>query len=71
MGRRRACGLLSEQKGGNPSFRHFEARQGIAIRVDRDLQVQGDGEVIGHTPVEIEVAPDAVWLVAPPPAGDD
>lgn len=68
---RMGANLLLGREKGHPGMRHFEARQRIAIRVNRDLQVQGDGEVIGHTPVEIEVAPDAVWLVAPPPAGDD
>ncbi len=68
---RMGANLLLGREKGNPGIRHFEARQCIAIRVDRALQVQGDGEVIGHTPVEIEVVPNAVWVVAPSTARDD
>lgn len=45
------------------------ARRRIHIASDPVHPVQADGEIVGETPVEIEVVPGAVAVVAPP-AGD-
>jgi diacylglycerol kinase (ATP) len=53
---------------GQPStkLRHWIARQSIRIEADRSPQlVQGDGEVIGHTPLEIALAPRVLRVVVP------
>jgi YegS/Rv2252/BmrU family lipid kinase len=47
-----------------------EAMQEIEIRCDRKLQVQGDGDLIGHLPVKIKVRPQAVQIVTPLPQDD-
>ncbi|MCU0492100.1 MAG: phosphatase PAP2 family protein [Chloroflexaceae bacterium] len=56
--------------------KHFEsrrvrflgARQSITIDCDRPLPVQADGEIIGNTPVRVEVVPKAVQVIVPPAA---
>ena len=42
------------------------ARRAVAIHTDRPLPVQGDGEVIGETPLEVQVVPRAVRVIVPP-----
>jgi YegS/Rv2252/BmrU family lipid kinase len=41
------------------------ARRAVAVHTDRPLPVQGDGEVIGQTPLEIHLAPAALRVVVP------
>jgi diacylglycerol kinase (ATP) len=56
---------------GHPGAKlyHWESRQSIRIDADRSPQlVQADGEVIGHTPVEIQLVPKAIHVIMPKPA---
>jgi diacylglycerol kinase (ATP) len=39
--------------------------QRVRISTDRPCPFHGDGEILGHTPVEIEVVPKAVRVLAP------
>lgn len=41
------------------------AERKVAIHSDRPLPVQADGEIIGQTPVEVEVVPRALAVVVP------
>ncbi len=41
------------------------ARHAVAIHTDRPLPVQGDGEVIGETPIEVKVVPKALQVIVP------
>jgi diacylglycerol kinase family enzyme len=51
---------------------HWEGRQHLRIETHRSPQlVQADGEVIGHTPVEIQIVPNALHVVMPTPASDE
>ncbi len=43
----------------------LNARRAVAIHTDRPLHVQGDGEVIGQTPLEVQVVPRALRVVVP------
>lgn len=61
--------LLLGQRQNDPGTRCFTAKRHIAIRVNRPLAVQGDGEVIGQTPVEVQVVSGAVQVVTPRMAG--
>jgi len=45
--------------------RHFTARTRIAIHGARPCQVQADGDIIGTTPVEIEVLPRTLTVIVP------
>jgi diacylglycerol kinase family enzyme len=48
---------------------HWESQHSIRIDADRTPQlVQADGEVIGHTPVEIQLVPKAIHVIMPKPA---
>ena len=41
------------------------ARRAVAIHTDRPLPVQGDGELIGETPLEVQVVSRALRVVVP------
>jgi YegS/Rv2252/BmrU family lipid kinase len=49
----------------SPNVRCFETRHRVTIATRRPLPVQGDGEVLGETPVEVVVVPRAVVVVVP------
>lgn len=46
-------------------IRYLTARESVAVSTDRPLPVQGDGEVIGETPLEVHVVPGALRVVVP------
>ncbi|MGD1994962.1 MAG: diacylglycerol kinase family lipid kinase [Anaerolineae bacterium] len=56
--------LLGRQRRG-PSIRCLQATDHVSIDTRHNLPVQADGEFIGHTPIEIDVVPDAVLLIVP------
>lgn len=60
--------LLARSERRNESLSRLVARKRIIIRSPAGLPVQGDGDDIGQTPVEIELVPAAL-NVAVPPAG--
>ena len=41
------------------------ARRAVAIHTDRPLPVQGDGELIGETPLEVQVVSRALRVIVP------
>jgi diacylglycerol kinase (ATP) len=45
--------------------RFLSAERSIAINADRPLPVQADGDVIGQTPVHVQVVPKAVQIIVP------
>jgi YegS/Rv2252/BmrU family lipid kinase len=47
---------------------HLAATQSIRIEANRSHLVQADGEVIGHTPVEVRLIPKAIHVIRPKPA---
>jgi YegS/Rv2252/BmrU family lipid kinase len=57
--------VVSGQHRQSPNVRYFTAKQSITIASRRALPVQGDGEIIGETPAEIAVAPQAVAVIVP------
>jgi YegS/Rv2252/BmrU family lipid kinase len=48
-----------------PNVRWLRAKRSICIEPNRRLPVQGDGDLIGETPVEITVVPRAVTVIVP------
>jgi diacylglycerol kinase (ATP) len=42
-----------------------QARQKVKVSASRELPIQADGEVVGSTPVEVQVVPTAVRVVVP------
>ena len=47
---------------------HLAATHTIQIEANRSQLVQADGEVIGHTPVEVQLIPKAIRVIMPKPA---
>jgi diacylglycerol kinase (ATP) len=47
----------------NPRFSRFKARHEITIESGQPLPVQADGEVIGMTPISMEIVPGAVQII--------
>lgn len=45
--------------------RYFTAERVVGIRTRRPIPVQGDGELLGHTPITLRVEPRAVRVVVP------
>ena len=48
-----------------PNVRWLRARRSVKIETNRILPVQGDGDLIGETPVEVTVLPQAVRVIVP------
>jgi diacylglycerol kinase (ATP) len=55
--------ILTGQGRLNPRFSCFRAQHEITIETGQPMPVQADGEVVGMTPVEIEVMPKAVVVI--------
>ncbi len=49
----------------NRNVRYLHAERTIRIRSRRPLPVQADGEIVGQTPIDVEVVPGAVQVVVP------
>jgi YegS/Rv2252/BmrU family lipid kinase len=59
-------GLVFNRSGRKKELRTLTVKNCVSIRgVHREYTVQADGEVIGLTPVEVNVAPSAVKAIAP------
>ncbi|HEX9373702.1 MAG TPA: diacylglycerol kinase family protein [Roseiflexaceae bacterium] len=58
---------LTGQQRRDRNVRYLAARQSIAIGADKPLPVQADGEIIGETPIQIQVVPSAVQIIVPAP----
>jgi len=54
----------------SPAFQHFVARETVSIAPEPPLPVQGDGDYIGETPIEMWVLPAAVKVAVPIPEED-
>jgi diacylglycerol kinase family enzyme len=59
--------LLGQQRRDR-NVRYLTAERSIAISADLPLPIQADGEIIGDTPIQIEVVPDALKVIVPAPA---
>jgi YegS/Rv2252/BmrU family lipid kinase len=49
----------------NPDILSFPGRKSIAIDCTKPVPVQADGEVVGETPIRIEVIPAAIRVIVP------
>jgi diacylglycerol kinase (ATP) len=68
VGRWAAVALLWRAGRGrhltHPKVRYFPART-VAVESDPPIEVQADGELIGHTPARFEVVPHALKVLIP------
>jgi YegS/Rv2252/BmrU family lipid kinase len=58
--------VLIGHRRRSPNIRYYSAERSVIVDADRPLPIQGDGEILGETPVKVQVIPDAVALVVPP-----
>ena len=47
------------------NIQYLPARRAVAVHTDKPLPVQGDGEVIGETPLEVQIVPGALRVLVP------
>lgn len=57
--------FLVGRRKKTPGFISFTASRSIIIRTPKRLVVEADGDIIGHTPVEIHLVPSAVQVIVP------
>jgi YegS/Rv2252/BmrU family lipid kinase len=57
--------MLTGRQRRSRKIRYLPAREWIAIDADKSLPVQGDGEIIGETPVKVRVVPRVVRVIVP------
>ena len=60
--------VLIGHRRRSPNIRYESASRSVMVDADRPLPVQGDGEILGETPVRVQVIPDAGAVVVPPPS---
>jgi len=60
-----ACNFLLGRHGREPRLTYLHASRRIIVKTDAPVPVQGDGEVVGQTPLEVEVIPGAIRVVVP------
>jgi diacylglycerol kinase family enzyme len=58
--------ILGQQRRDR-NVRYLTAERSIVISADQPLPIQADGEIIGDTPIQIEVIPDALKVIVPAP----
>ena len=68
VSRRAAAVLVWRMSRGHrilhPKLRYFTARA-VAVEADPSIEVQADGEIIGHTPAQFDVMPQALKVLVP------
>lgn len=57
--------VVTRRHRADPNVRYFHARHSVAIATRHPTPVQADGEVLGETPVRVEVAPGAIRVIVP------
>jgi diacylglycerol kinase family enzyme len=68
LGRVAAAALLWKiwrgRRPSHPQLRYFTART-VAVEADPPIAVAADGEIIGQTPAQFEVVPQALKILVP------
>jgi YegS/Rv2252/BmrU family lipid kinase len=62
---------LVGQQRRDRNVRYLAATRSIAISADHPLPIQADGEIIGETPLQIEVVPHALKVIVPAPSATE
>jgi YegS/Rv2252/BmrU family lipid kinase len=58
---------LAGQQRRDRNVRYLAAERSIVVSADHPLPVQADGEIIGETPLQVQVVPDALRVIVPAP----
>ena len=56
--------ILGQQRRDR-NVRYLTAARNIAISADQPLPIQADGEIIGETPLQIDIVPNALKVIVP------
>lgn len=59
--------IRGKKRDESEKLRYLEMHDTATIRCQPPLPIQADGEVIGNTPVEVRLVPDALHIIAPVP----
>jgi YegS/Rv2252/BmrU family lipid kinase len=59
--------LMVNQREDHPKLQTISAEKSISINARRRMVVQADGEVVGNTPVSVQIIPNAVRIITPSP----
>lgn len=62
---RLSANILLGRPRQDPDVHYLSATRGIRVETDRPLPVQGDGDIIGQTPLHAEVVPRALRVIVP------
>lgn len=62
---RLSANILLGRPRQDPDIRYLSARRSIGVETTRLLPVQGDGDIIGQTPLQAEVVPCALRVIVP------
>ena len=57
--------LLTGSHRGDANTRYFRAEKRVSIHRRRPALVQGDGEILGKTPITLEVMPRVLRVCVP------
>lgn len=49
----------------DPDVKRFSVREFLTVEAAQSLEVQADGDLIGYTPLHVEVCPQAVKMIVP------
>jgi YegS/Rv2252/BmrU family lipid kinase len=58
-------GTVVGQRNNGHEIRYMTAERSVTINSDQALPVQADGELIGDTPVQVQLVPNAVRVIVP------
>ncbi|MCB0165142.1 MAG: diacylglycerol kinase family lipid kinase [Anaerolineae bacterium] len=62
---RLAWNLLLRREASDPNIGYLSMQEEAVIESKRPLPVEGDGEIIGQTPVRVQLVPHALRIVVP------
>jgi diacylglycerol kinase family enzyme len=63
---RMAFKIAVQPSAGEEELNCVDALHEVRVEANRPVPVQGDGELIGHTPVTIKLIPHALNVIVPP-----
>ena len=66
-----AWNVICGRHRDEPTIQYLTASRTVTIHTDRPVPVQGDGELIGDTPLKVQVVPGALRVVVPSSGSDE
>jgi YegS/Rv2252/BmrU family lipid kinase len=57
--------LILNRQRESPYITCVSVKKGVVLDASRKIPVQGDGEIIGNTPIEVQIVPAALRVIVP------